>query len=462
MRTGSNFLEENLNAVPGVHCYGEAFNPHFVGHKDKTAMLGVSQQDRDRDPDCLLAAMRRETDGLPGFRFFHDHDARVLDRVLDDRRCAKIVLTRNPVDSYISRKIAGETGQWRLTDMKHARRAAVDFDAGEFAAFLDRIQGFQLTLLRALQTSGQTAFYIGYDDINELAVLNGLLAFLGVGARLDAVSARLKKQNPEPLSQKVTNFEEMQRALAEMDRFDLSRTPNFEPRRGPAVPGHVAAPDSGLLYLPVKGGPVETVESWLAALDGADPGALRRGFTQKTLRQWQRSHPGHRCFSVVTHPLTRAHRAFCRHILPTGPDGFPRIRETLRGSYKLPLPQQAAGPDYDAAAHRAAFLGFLRFLKGNLGGQTALRVDGSWASQSAILQGMAQVVLPDMILREERLAEELAFLAAEMGKAAAAPAPCAEPGPMPLADIYDEEIEDAAHEAYRRDYLAFGYRAWRG
>ena len=31
MRTGSNFLEANLNALEGVTCHGEAFNPHFIG-----------------------------------------------------------------------------------------------------------------------------------------------------------------------------------------------------------------------------------------------------------------------------------------------------------------------------------------------------------------------------------------------------------------------------------------------
>ncbi len=39
MRTGSNFLETNLNAFEGIACYGEAFNPHFVGYPNKRAFL---------------------------------------------------------------------------------------------------------------------------------------------------------------------------------------------------------------------------------------------------------------------------------------------------------------------------------------------------------------------------------------------------------------------------------------
>lgn len=30
MRTGSNFLETNLNAFGDLLCHGEAFNPHFL------------------------------------------------------------------------------------------------------------------------------------------------------------------------------------------------------------------------------------------------------------------------------------------------------------------------------------------------------------------------------------------------------------------------------------------------
>ncbi|SIO48929.1 hypothetical protein SAMN05444722_2608 [Rhodovulum sp. ES.010] len=461
MRTGSNFLEENLNAVAGLRCYGEAFNPRFVGHKDRHTLLGVSRAERDRDPDMLLAAMARAGEGMPGFRFFHDHDPRVLARVLADRRRAKIVLTRNPVESYVSRKIAGRTGQWRLTDIRHARAAQVRFDAAEFVAHLDAVQGFQLQLLRTLQTSGQTAFYLAYEDVADADVLNGLLRFLGLDTQLRAVSQRLKKQNPKPIADKVTNPDDMAAALAELDRFDLSRTPCFEPRRGPAVPAYVAAAESPLLYLAIRGGPVAQVEGWLAALDGTGPGALRRGFTRKTLRQWMRRHPGHRSFTVVTHPLVRAHRAFCTHVLPVGKDSFPAIRAALRDSYGVPLPANGPGADYDRAAHRAAFLGFLRFLEGNLAGQTGLRVDASWASQSRVLEGMAPIACPDMVLRAERLAADFAALAAQVGADAPLPPAPLPQGPVPLSDIYDEDLEAAARAAYRRDYVALGYGPWK-
>lgn len=462
MRTGSNFLEDNLNGVPGLFCYGEVFNPHFIGQKDRRSLLGITLEDRSKDPFPLLQAMKSHADGLAGVRFFHDHDPRVLRALMSDRRCAKVILTRNPLDSYVSRKIAAETGQWKLTDPSHRRSARISFNPAEFEAHLEQVQRFQMELLHELQVSGQTAFYIGYDDIGDIDVLNGLLRFLGVQHRLDKLSDRLKRQNPQPLAEKVKNHAEMEAALAQLDRFDLSRTPNLEPRRGPAVPSYVAGAEAPLLFLPVRAGPSALIEAWLAALDGVEPEALTRGFTQKTLRSWKRSHPGHRCFTVVSHPLDRAHRAFCTHILGTGEDSYPTIRQTLREVEGVPLPEGAPGADFGPEAHRAAFLGFLRFLKRNLGGRTALRVDASWASQSEVLRGMAQVALPDMVLRAERLAAELPVLAAQVGLCAPDLPEIKAEGPVALADIYDTELESAARDAYQRDYMSLGYRAWGG
>ncbi len=42
MRTGSNFLESNINAFDGLVCHGEAFNPMFVGYPGLTDLLGVT------------------------------------------------------------------------------------------------------------------------------------------------------------------------------------------------------------------------------------------------------------------------------------------------------------------------------------------------------------------------------------------------------------------------------------
>lgn len=462
MRTGSNFLEANLNAFAGIACHGEAFNPFFMGYPKSEPILGVDQATRDENPKKLLAAIRGQQDALGGFRYFHDHDPRVFDEIVEDQRCAKIVLTRNPVESYVSWKIAQATGQWKLTDMKAQKVAQAVFDADEFSAHLDALQQFQITLLNRLQTSGQTAFYVAYEDLQSVEVMNGLARYLGVDEQLEGLDKNLKKQNPSPISAKVSNYDEMLEALARLDRFDLTRTPNFEPRRGPNVPSYVAAATSGLIYLPIKSGPQDQVLDWLAALDGVPREALRDKMSQKELRQWKRKMRGHRGFTVLRHPALRAHDAFCRHILTTGEGSYRQLRNTLMRRYKVPLPKDGPDAEYDRDAHRAAFVAFLKFLKGNLAGQTSIRVDAAWCSQAQAIAGFGAFCLPDRILREEELASELPALAAGQGHATVPAVPqMVEPGPFTLGDIYDDEIEVLTAEAYQKDYMTFGFSRWR-
>mgnify|MGYP000038263005 CR=1 FL=1 len=460
MRTGSNFLETNINAFDGLTSHGEAYNPHFICYPNRTETLGVTLAERNADPQRFLERVK-SADGLNGFRYFNDHDPRMFELMMQDHRCAKIILTRNPVESYVSWKIAKSTGQWKLTDVKRLREDTIKFDATEFEDHIEKLQTFQVQLLNGLQKSGQTAFYVDYEDLQDVEVMNGLAAFLGTEDRLEALDKSLKKQNPSALSDKVKNFDEMEAALARLDRFNLNRTPNFEPRRGPAVPGYLAAPHSPLMYLPIKSGPVEAVKAWLAGLDDAGPEDLLARFTQKSLRHWKRQLPGHRCFTVVRHPVARAHAAFCDKILFSGEGGFTEIRANLRQQFKLPIPAKYPDANYNRLEHREAFLAFLKFVKSNLAGQTAIRVDAHWATQSQAVQGFAEFASPDLILREDRLEEDLAIVAAQVGKTTMPKVSDAtDPHAALLRDIYDGEIEDAVRDVYQRDYIAFGFAAY--
>ncbi|MFK7837621.1 MAG: nodulation protein NodH [Sulfitobacter sp.] len=462
MRTGSNFLEANLNAFSGINCHGEAFNPHFIGYPNNEPILGVDLKTRDADPKVLLSAIKGNTARLSGFRYFHDHDPRVFDTIMQDTTCAKVILTRNPVESYVSWKIAQETGQWKLTDVKAHKVAQAQFDPKEFAAHLEALQAFQITLLNRLQVTGQTAFYVAYEDLQSVDVMNGLARYLGVDEELDALDKSLKKQNPSPISAKVRNYDDMLKGLAQLDRFDLTRTPNFEPRRGPNVPSYIAAAQSGLLYLPLRSGPMAQVMRWLAAVDGVERSELRTKMTQKDLRQWKRKHPGHRSFTVLRHPIQRAHDAFCRHILPVDEGSYVQLRKTMMRRYKMPLPENGPDAKYDLAAHRTAFAAFLVFLKGNLSGQTAIRVDPAWCTQSQAITGFGELSLPDRIIRENDLAAELGDLARAVGAPTVPDLPEGTPDqPFTLEQIYDDEIEQLGMDAYQRDYVMFGFSRWR-
>lgn len=450
MRTGSNLLEDSLNAVAGLTCHGELFNPHFVGYPNRPSQMPMGVMEREADPQSLLRALR-DREGLNGFRYFHDHDPRVLDAILSDPRCAKVVLTRNPLESYVSLAIARQTGQWKLGRARDRRDGQVTFDSAGFETHLQEQQAFQLRVLRALQTSGQTAFYLDYEDVQEPEVLGGLAAFLGLEGQSVKPATTLLKQNPGSVGDLIGNPEEAAAALARLDRFNLSRTPNFEPRRGPGVPNFLASQGAPLLFMPLRGGPTAQIASWLACL-----GAVERDFSQKALRQWMKANVPHRAFTVLRHPVARAWVAFEEVLSGVDSDG---LRDHLKRAHGLDIPKPGKagriGPD---ARHRA-FEGFLKFLKSALNGQTSMRVEVAWASQSALLTGIAGFRAPDMIAREETLSDDLVRLCA--GLAIGCPDVPASEAFADLSEIYDKDIEKAAQAAYQRDYVTFGFGGWR-
>ena len=451
MRTGSNFLESNLNAIAGVTCHGEAFNPFFIGGEDKTVLLGVSLPARNADPGALLAAMRDQTPGLSGFRYFHDHDPRVFDLVVDDPGVAKVILTRNPLECYISWKIAKASDQWWLANTKHLKSVQPEFDIGEFGARLDDVQGFQKRLVNRLQVSGQTAYYIDYEDILDLKVINGLAGFLGVAGRLADMVFRFKKQNPEAIADKVSNPDAMRAGLAAMDFFNIAHTPNFEPKRQGAVGSYLGSDAAPLLFQPIKSGPEQRLRTWLQGYGG-----IITTFDRQSLRKWREARPGHRSFTVLRHPVARAYAAYCDFLAK---EWMPELRPYLKRVHKFDLPGK--GKLFtDAGQHRAGFLVFLDLIRHIHAGRTELKTPAQFATQLATVTGFGQLQTPDHLLREDRLAEGLAYLCAEVGVALQAVPPDPESYNFPLADLYGTDIEAAAREAYGRDYTAFGFGNW--
>ncbi len=460
MRTGSNLLEEHLAAFPGVDSYGEVFNPHFFGKPETQSLFGLSMAARESDPVRVIGAMRSNARGLPGFRLFYDHDPRAIDHVLKDPKAAKIVLTRRPIDSYVSLKIARKTGQWWLGDLKTARAAKVPFDPEGYAEFLTTLSAFQSNIALTLQRTGQTAFHISYDDLGDSDVIAGLGRFLGLEHPQDADKIRAKVQNPTSLADRLTNPQLAEDTLRSIAMPDIGQVPHHEPDRGPGLKFFRACETAPLLYMPIRGAGLDPIPDWLEA---CDPGQeVISGMTQRDLRRWKRQHPGHRSFTVVRHPLARAHDAFCRFILPTDEANYADIRTELAQRYDVPLPGEWPSQSWSLEDHRAAFLAFLTFLKGSLGGQTSLRVDNTWATQGTLLGAIAAFAIPDRVVRESALNETISALASEAGLTNI---PQCEgftaPGPYALADVHNDDIEKAAEAAYRRDYMMFGFSRWR-
>ena len=447
MRTGSNHLEESLRTCPTLALYGEAFNPIFVGSAKRDELLGITLQDREDNPTRLLGAMKKDTTKLPGFRFFHDHDPRILDLVLQDKTCAKIILSRNPLESYVSLKIAQETGQWRMTNPKMAKNAQATFDADEFFNHLEEQRHFKQKILKTLQVSGQTAYYIDYEDITDISILNGIFAFLGQDHKIEKVPDKLKRQNPGALRDKVINPEQMDAAIARLRPFDFGSSPTAQANSGISVLQVAISNEKSLVFQPIFGGPNATVINWLKSLDAR---AMNEKLTEKELRDWMVKHPGFLSFTVVRHPLVRAYHIFKSKVLNKDAAGFDRIRKALRQQYAIPIHQIH---EDDQESYRDAFLGYLRFLKSLLGGQTSLFVKPVLAPQISAIATFSEFLLPHRILREDRLVQAFAQIVGDDDVVKKISLPRFDD----LSDIYVTEMDQLVRAAYPDDYVIFGF-----
>lgn len=442
MRTGSNALEDRLNRLVGVSCLGELFNPHFVGHLKQDSKFGVTRAQRDRDPASLIQAMKAQSPDLPGFRLFSDHDERVYRVVMDDRRCAKIILTRASIDSFVSLQIAKSTGQWWLGEAKSAKAARVTFDAQAFDEYDAEVCARQADIRRKLRASGQTAFELSYDELQDEVLLGGLAKFLGVSGDLAEPERISRVQNPGSLKDKVRNFRVLEEHLKKR-AFVLDEGPrDLEPERAAAVRSYLVTDDPALVFIPTAGGPVSAVEAWMTDLAGAAPAT---GLTQKDLRKWKRQHKGHRTFAVLRHPVRRAFAVYQSYYGHVPPDDADRVKAAVAGV--------ATGSE-----DPGGFETFLKFLKQVLDGQSALRANPFFATQSAVLSGAASFAVPDVVVREGDLPRELPRLIGSEVSLTTDP----DPEDDLLAQIYTDDIEAAVKAAYQRDYMTFGLGPWRG
>jgi len=87
--------------------------------------------------------------------------------------------------------------------------------------------------------------------------------------------------------------------------FGLAQPPNLEPKRDATIFHYVATPKFPFLFMLISTWSDRHIETWPEASDQTDPQELQRNFGQRPLRRWNITHPNHRSFTVVHHPVER-------------------------------------------------------------------------------------------------------------------------------------------------------------
>ena len=450
MRTGSNLLERTLDRHEKLVALGELYNPAFIGGPGEETAFGATIEDRNRDPVGFLEKVIAAHPGqIPGFRIFMGHDRRMLDHAARDPVCARIVLTRDPVDSFLSLKIAQQTQQWMVRKAENRRLAKVEFNADEFADYEARLLAHYDGVRQTMRAAGAPWFEVAYDDLSDLATLNGAARYAGADDAMEAVEPRILRQNPPRAEDKVTNPEALAEYLSTRSAATPARkaSPQFTALRSMLVARGVEA-----ICAPIPGVADAALRDFLMraqALSGGDD-KLVEGLKGKQIER--RRGRGSFVFSLIRHPADRIRDVYMRFVFGgEAPEGLERLRATLIADYGAPA-DMTAETGFDA---------FLDFVGDAIAGRIAAPYHPAFAPQSDLLAAYAAETAVDFVARAETIAEDAAWIAGKLGHGdrgealvsalEAALIPPETPAMTP-------ERETRVREIFAKDYGRLGYK----
>jgi len=467
MRSGSNLLERFLDQYDGLACHGELFNPIFIGRSGQSSLFNISVAQRHDDPLSLLAAIdAARPDQINGLRYFPAHDAPALDVLLTDPRCAKIILTRDPLESFVSQCIAEYSDIWLIGSEKDRMPVAVPISPAKYRSYRNTREQYFSQIRNVLARNGQRAFEIDYADILSLDAVNALALAIGAKAPLAVLKQPIKRQNPGPLHAKISNYAEIAAELGLPQAETLPSPQIIAPADDPVNwvwPRHYySCKHIPLAFAPLLANTKQPLVTWLALL----PGESQTGLHLHQLDAWQKFHNPPTVLSILHHPLDRLYDVFMSKIFSTAPDAFLKIRRILERRFQFYLPENARIFDrlaYSLDDHRTAFQQFLVFIAANLRNETDIRQDGNWLPQARLTDIFANILPITKFVSVANLDVEIPNV--EM--ALDLPKTWARLQRYPhsrhiyeLADIYDAQTEALAQAAYHEDYSRFGFGDW--
>ena len=203
-RTGSNYLLDGLKSSPAIRMYHEIFASHNreVGKDFEKILSSIYQYES-------------KSTRLVGFKVFYNHLTDDEWKKLMARRDLKVIhLTRwNRLRTVISLEIAFKTGQWTQAGKPGSpKEKCVTLDPLKLLKRLEQIEeGEAATRVRFCD---RQMLEIVYEELVQSPheVFASVGAYLGVDG-IDPGKIRLKKQNPEPLSALIMNYDEIESVL---------------------------------------------------------------------------------------------------------------------------------------------------------------------------------------------------------------------------------------------------------
>lgn len=228
MRTGSNLLQQKLNAIDGVVCHGELLNQgedavhpdfrHLV--QGDSALLKASMR-KEQPPQYLEGIISRTTGDHVGFRIFPEHHNPTLKALVEDPAWHKIILTRNLLESYISLQLAQQNNQWIMNHAGTRKSwSPVVVDLNDLKNYALRTSAYYYHVISRCHVTGQPVTPVSYDSLNEPETQERLISLFGGNRSYKAEAVTALRQNPESVEEKIKNYDEVAKLLKRLKLVD--------------------------------------------------------------------------------------------------------------------------------------------------------------------------------------------------------------------------------------------------
>jgi len=201
-RTGSNYLRRHLGRIDSVTMHGEV----FAGHQ---RTKGAEFEEIWRG---VFGDQPRETRAV-GFKLFYHHlTPDEWETVLHDRELSVIhLLRRNRLRILTSLDIALATDRWLESD-KHTRThepVTVRIDPETIVDRIEQIARLENSARENMCRHSYMELYYEEMVLDPRKEIGRALSFLGIERSISNEEVGLRRQNPNPLSETIENFDEI-------------------------------------------------------------------------------------------------------------------------------------------------------------------------------------------------------------------------------------------------------------
>lgn len=229
-RTGSYRLMDILNRQEKVVAYGEVYKKQWIEvDQDVLSNLGYERSDvekRDSKPIKFYNDLSRmHEDKQFGFKIFPDHNYKILKHLAKDKGLTKIFLVRNPVQTYISEKVAHHTNKWVVREGEQPTNlddVKVRFSFEEFSRHLSYRLSWYVEINSLAGLSDEQINTIDYLDALDSDYLQSFLNKIGI--QCQDIETSHKKAISKSYDDIVENWDEV---LRYFDNYKLNHEMRF-------------------------------------------------------------------------------------------------------------------------------------------------------------------------------------------------------------------------------------------